>query len=241
MEEHVDIAEAEDVQAALRERLVREDAFEGSSPGLAAGLDVSYEKGSDRIAAAAVVIDVATLEVRETAIAHGEASFPYVPGLLAFREVPALLAALGMLAARPDVLVCDGYGIAHPRRFGLACHIGVLTGLPSFGVAKTPFRATAGEPGPERGAWSPLVDGDEVLGRAVRTQTGVKPVFVSVGHRIGLDRATDLTLRLSGRFRLPETTRQADALSRAALREGVGWADRPGSGRWSVQGPVAPS
>jgi deoxyribonuclease V len=137
--------------------------------------------------------------------------------------------------------VCDGYGIAHPRRFGLACHIGVLTGLPSFGVAKTPFRATSDEPGPARGAWSPLVEDGEVLGRAVRTQAGVKPVFVSVGHRIALDRATELTLRLSPRFRLPETTRQADARSRAALREGVGWSDRPGPGRWSVQGPVAPS
>jgi deoxyribonuclease V len=168
------------------------------------------------------VIDVATLEVRETAIVHGEVSFPYVPGLLAFREVPVLLTALDRLRTRPDVLVCDGYGIAHPRRFGLACHIGVLADLPSFGVAKTPFRATSAEPGPERGAWSPLVDGGEVLGRAVRTQAGVKPVFVSVGHRIGLDRATDLTLRLSDRFRLPETTRQADSRSRAALRRATG-------------------
>lgn len=232
------IAEAERIQAELRQRLVLTDC---PPPGLAAGLDVSYAKSGDRIAAAAVVIDVATLEVRETVIVHGEVSFPYVPGLLAFREVPALLAALDRLTVRPDVLVCDGYGLAHPRRFGLACHLGVLTDLPSFGVAKTPFRATADEPGRERGAWSPLVDGDEVLGRAVRTQTGVKPVFVSVGHRIGLDRATDLTVRLSTRFRLPETTRQADASSRAALREGVGWADRPGPGRRSVQGSIAPS
>jgi len=233
-----DAAEAERIQDQLRQRLLRTDC---PPPSLAAGLDVSYAKGSDRVAAAAVVIDVATLEVRETAIVHGAASFPYVPGLLAFREVPVLLAALEKLATRPDVLVCDGYGIAHPRRFGLACHIGVLTDLPSFGVAKTPFRATADEPGADRGAWSPLVDGGEVLGRAVRTRAGVKPVFVSVGHRITLDRATELTLRLSPRFRLPETTRQADSLSRAALREGVAWADRPGPGRWSVQGPVAPS
>ncbi len=190
-------------------------------PSTAAGLDVSYDKGSDRIAAAAVVLDIETLEVLETAIVHGEVSFPYVPGLLAFREVPILMAALELLVIRPDVLVCDGYGIAHPRRFGLACHIGVLLDRPSFGVAKTPFRATSTEPGRERGSWTPLVDGDDVLGRAVRTQDGVKPVFVSVGHRISLDRATDLTLRLSTRFRLPETTRQADSRSRAALREGV--------------------
>ncbi len=231
-------AEVDRIQAELRQRLVLADC---PPPSLAAGLDVSYDRNSDRIAAAAVVVDVATLEIRETAIVHGEVSFPYIPGFLAFREVPILLAALERLAVRPDVLVCDGYGIAHPRRFGLACHIGVLTDLPSFGVAKTPFRATAAAPGRQRGAWSPLTEDDEVLGRAVRTQTGVKPVFVSVGHRIALDRATDLTLRLSTRFRLPETTRQADSLSRAALREGVGWPDRPGWGRWIVQGPVAPS
>lgn len=217
-ESPADLAEAERIQADLRNRLVATDC---PPPLLAAGLDVSYDSGSDRVAAAAVVIDVATLEVRETAIVHGRVSFPYVPGLLAFREVPSLLQALEKLDARPDVLVCDGYGIAHPRRFGLACHIGVLTDLPSFGVAKTPFRATAGEPGRERGAWAPLVDGGEVLGRAVRTRAGVKPVFVSVGHRIGLERATGLTLRLTAGFRLPETTRQADARSRAALREGV--------------------
>lgn len=213
-----DAAEAEQIQAELRRRLVLTDC---PPPSTVAGLDVSYDKDSDRIAAAAVVIDIDTIEVRETAIVHGEVSFPYVPGLLAFREVPILITALEMLATRPDVLVCDGYGIAHPRRFGLACHLGVLLDLPSFGVAKTQFRATSEEPGQERGSWSPLMDGNEVLGRAVRTQAGVKPVFVSVGHRIGLDRATGLTLRLSNRFRLPETTRQADSLSRAALREGV--------------------
>lgn len=213
-----DAAEAEQIQAELRRRLVLTDC---PPPSTVAGLDVSYDKDSDRIAAAAVVIDIDTIEVRETAIVHGEVSFPYVPGLLAFREVPILITALEMLATRPDVLVCDGYGIAHPRRFGLACHLGVLLDLPSFGVAKTQFRATSEEPGQERGSWSPLMDGNKVLGRAVRTQAGVKPVFVSVGHRIGLDRATGLTLRLSNRFRLPETTRQADSLSRAALREGV--------------------
>ncbi len=151
------------------------------------------------------------------------------------------MTALEQLAARPDVLVCDGYGIAHPRRFGLACHIGVLTDLPSFSGGEDAVPGDVGGAGAAARAWSPLVESGEVLGRAVRTQTGVKPVFVSVGHRIALDRATDLTLRLSARFRLPETTRQADSRSRAALREGVGWPDRPGVDRRSVQGPVAPS
>jgi len=188
-------------------------------PKLVAGLDVSYEIGTDRVAAAAVVIELRTLEVMETAIAHGEATFPYVPGLLAFREVPILLEVLGKLVSRPEVLVCDGYGIAHPRRFGLACHMGVLTGLPSFGVAKSPFTATFADPGLRRGDWSPLVDGGEILGRVVRTQSGVKPVFVSVGHRINLDQATDLTLRLSRQYRIPEAIRKADFLSREALRK----------------------
>ncbi|BFU41829.1 endonuclease V [Krasilnikovia sp. MM14-A1004] len=212
-----DPADAERIQASLRDRLDLTDRL-AVMPASVVGLDVSYEVGSPRVAAAAVVIDVATLEVRESAIAHGEAAFPYVPGLLAFREVPILLDALGMLATRPEVLICDGYGIAHPRRFGLACHLGVLTGLPSFGVAKTAFTAGFLEPGQQRGDWSPLVEGEEVLGRALRTQTGIKPVFVSVGHRVGLDQATELTLALSGRFRIPEATRKADFFSREALR-----------------------
>lgn len=213
----VDIAEAERLQAELRDRL---DLSSGLAvpPALVAGLDVSYEVGTSRTAAAAVVLAVETLEVRDFAIAHGEADFPYVPGLLAFREVPILLTALEKLTHRPDVLVCDGYGIAHPRRFGLACHIGVLTGLPSYGVAKTPFVGTYADPGPRRGDWSSTLDGEEVLGRALRTQTGVKPVFVSVGHRIDLVEATDLTVRLCRRYRLPEPIRAADSLSRAALR-----------------------
>ena len=189
-----------------------------AAPRLVAGLDVSYQKDSSRVAAAAVLVDLATLELRESVVVHGEAAFPYVPGLLAFREVPILTEALGRLVGRPDVLVCDGYGIAHPRRFGLACHMGVETGLPAFGVAKTPFTVTYDEPGRRRGDWSPLRDGDEVLGRVLRTQTDVKPVFVSVGHRIEIDAATELTLRLCNRYRLPEAIRAADHLSRQALR-----------------------
>ncbi len=214
----VEVGDAERIQAELRSRLDLTNVLDPSHSLLAAGLDVSYEVGTERVAAAVAVVRTDTLEVVETAVVHGEATFPYVPGLLAFREAPILLEALGKLRTAPDVLVCDGYGIAHPRRFGLACHLGVLTGMPSFGVAKTPFTATYPEPGRRRGDWSPLAEGDEVLGRALRTQTDVKPVFVSVGHRVGLTEATTLTLRLSGEFRLPETTRAADSLSRQALR-----------------------
>jgi deoxyribonuclease V len=203
-------------QLRLREHLVLDPGVP-VSPKTAAGLDVSYAVGSNRVAAAAVVLDVATLDVLDQATAVGEVTFPYVPGLLAFREVPFLVSALQGLRVMPDVLVCDGYGVAHPRRFGLACHLGVVTGLASFGVAKTPFTASFSEPGPQRGDWSELRDGDEILGRVLRTRYHVKPVFVSVGHRIGLAEATALTLALTPRYRLPETTRLADQLSRRLI------------------------
>lgn len=194
-----------------------------------AGLDVAYAMDESRVAGAVAVLDVRTLEVVDSATARRPVEFPYVPGLLAYREIPALLDALEQLTVAPDVLVCDGYGLAHPRRFGLACHLGVLTGVPTFGVAKTPFIGTFAEPGRERGAVTDLIAPDagagtspEVIGRVLRTQSGIKPVFISVGHRIGLDEATGLTLRLapsSPGFRLPETTRRSDQLSRQALAE----------------------
>lgn len=217
MESPIDPDEAEQVQLELRKQLDLTSTL-SAPPTTVAGLDVTYEAGSTRVAAAVVVLEAATLEVVEESLVVGTVSFPYIPGLLAFREVPPLLEALAKLSHTPDVLVCDGYGIAHPRRFGLACHMGVSTGLPSFGVAKTSFTAQFDPPGPDRGDWSALMDGADVVGRALRTQRGVKPVFVSVGHRIGLADATSLTLALSPRYRLPETTRRADSLSRAALR-----------------------
>nr|WP_232520991.1 endonuclease V [Micromonospora phaseoli] len=211
------VVEAERIQQELRKRLDLSNCLE-VAPTLVAGVDVSYDKGSTRIVAAAVVFDLGTGVEVESAVVSGEVSFPYVPGLLAFREVPIVLEALARLARRPDVVVCDGYGVAHPRRFGLACHLGVVAGLPTFGVAKTPFVGAYEEPGSRRGEWSPLCDGDEVLGRVLRTRTGVKPVFVSVGHRTGLEQASAITLDLSQRYRLPEVIRRADFLSREALR-----------------------
>ncbi|WP_431728994.1 endonuclease V [Verrucosispora sp. TAA-831] len=213
------VAEAERVQQELRRHLDLTDG-PATEPTLVAGVDVSYDKTSTRVTAAAVLVDLTTGVELETVVVPGEVTFPYVPGLLAFREVPILLTTLGRLSRRPDTVVCDGYGIAHPRRFGLACHLGVVTGLPTFGVAKTPFVGTYAEPGPRRGDRSALRDGDEVLGHALRTQTDVKPVFVSVGHRTGLDRVTALTLTLSPRYRLPDVIRRADFLSREALRRG---------------------
>ncbi|MCX5010688.1 endonuclease V [Streptomyces sp. NBC_00555] len=218
-----DEAEARAIQDELRHQVVLTEPGPPPGRGLVAGVDVAYDDERDLVAAAAVVLDAATLEVVEEATAVGHVSFPYVPGLLAFRELPTVLAALDSLTAAPGLVVCDGYGLAHPRGFGLACHLGVVTGLPAIGVAKNPFTFTYGEPGAGRGDFAPLVaaDGAEV-GRALRTQDGIKPVFVSVGHRVSLDNACAHVLALSPRFRIPETTRHADSLCRRALREAVG-------------------
>lgn len=217
-------AEAIAEQDRLR-ALVRPSGDAPSPLRLIAGLDVAYAKDESRVAGAVTVLDAETLEVVETATALRPVDFPYVPSLLAFREIPALTDALDKLTHAPDILVCDGYGLAHPRRFGLACHLGVLTDLPTFGVAKTAFIGEYDEPGTERGASSDLVDCGEIVGRVLRTQRDIKPVFVSAGHRIGLDAATELALRLAPRFRLPETTRQADQASRRALAEAGGKAE----------------
>lgn len=214
----VNVAEAEAIQDRLRPLMITEVDERALAARRVAGLDVAYETGSDRLAAAVVVLDVATLDVLESVSVLGRAAFEYVPGLFAFRELPALAEALEKLTVEPDLLLCDGHGIAHPRRFGLACHVGVLTGLPAVGVAKRPLVGSYDAPGRERGSWSPLTVGGEVVGRVLRTQTDVRPVFVSVGHRMDLDAAGDLVLRLCPSYRLPETTRRADHLSRRALR-----------------------
>lgn len=210
------VDEAVRLQVELAPSVIREPPRD-FAPRTAAGLDVAYATDSDLLAAAVVTVSVATGEVLESATAVGEAEFPYVPGLFAFRELPVLLEAFAKLDTLPDLLVADGHGLAHPRRFGLACHLGVETGLPAIGVAKTPLGSYA-PPGPARGARTPLVDDGEEVGAALRTQPDVKPIFVSIGHRIDLDTACAQVLALAPKYRLPETTRQADHLSRQTLR-----------------------
>ncbi|MEV3987939.1 endonuclease V [Streptomyces sp. NPDC049837] len=209
------------VQDELRGRVVLDEPGPPPGTGLVTGVDVAYDDERDLVAAAAVVLDAGTLTVVEEATAVGRVSFPYVPGLLAFREIPTVLAALDALRRGPGLVVCDGYGQAHPRRFGLASHLGVLTGLPVIGVAKNPFTFSYEQPAPERGASTPLVADGEEVGRALRTQAGVKPVFVSVGHRVTLGNACAHALHLTPRYRIPETTRRADTLCRRALKEAV--------------------
>lgn len=213
--------EAYAVQDRLRP-LVDLTAPGPTAPRTVAGLDVAYATSGDRLVAAVVVLDTDSLDVVDEAVVEGRAAFGYVPGLFAFRELPALLEALGRLTIRPELLICDGHGLAHPRRFGLACHLGVLTGIPAFGVGKTPLVGSWDQPGRQRGDWSPLRDGAEVVGRVLRTRSQVKPVFVSVGHGISLANACDRVLALTPRYRLPETTRLADQRCRRALAGSAG-------------------
>jgi deoxyribonuclease V len=174
-----------------------------------AAADVSYSKQSDRLYAAVVVVRAGSLELIERACVIGSAAFPYVPGLLSFRELPPVLEAFGQLATVPDVVLCDGQGFAHPRRFGLACHLGLWLDLPTIGCAKSRLLGTYDEPGPQRGDRSRLLDGDEVIGAVVRTRTRVKPLYVSAGHRCDLEAAVAVTLATAVSYRLPVPARMA--------------------------------
>lgn len=182
---------------------------------LVAGADLAYRPDGRWAWAAVVLVELPEGRLVESATAAGRPRFPYVPGYLTFREGPLLLAAFRRLRRRPDLCLFDGQGLAHPRRFGLACHVGVLAGIPAIGVAKSRLVGSFAEPGPERGARSALLDRGEVIGAVLRTRPGVRPLFVSVGHRVSLESAVRLVLAVTGRYRLPEPCRLADRLSRA--------------------------
>jgi len=178
-----------------------------------AGVDVGFEDGGRSTRAAVAVLRLSDLTLIDLAVARQPTAFPYVPGLLSFREIPAVLAALEGLRIEPDVLLCDGQGYAHPRRFGLACHLGVYCDRPSIGVAKTRLIGAYREPNGAKGSCSPLVDRGEVIGSVLRSRSGVRPIFVSIGHRVSLPTAVALVLACTQRYRLPETTRQAHRLA----------------------------
>jgi deoxyribonuclease V len=220
------VPEAREVQLALRERLVLETP-PGFAPQLVAGADVSAERFSRRGYAAVVVLDLATLVVVDEATAAVDLTFPYVPGYFSFRELPALAAAWETLKVRPDVVVFDGHGVAHPRRFGLACHGGMLFGVPSIGCAKSILVGRHGELAPERGAAAELVDREEVVGAALRTRTRCNPVYVSPGSRMDLPTAVEIVLALTPRYRLPETTRRSHHLVNELRRADRGPDGRP--------------
>ncbi|MCS6779095.1 MAG: deoxyribonuclease V [Geminicoccaceae bacterium] len=206
-------AAARALQEELARRVIVADDF--AEIRWVGGLDVHYAPRRGLAWAAAVVVDATTLELVASALACAPLVFPYVPGLLSFREAPAALAALARLRPRPDLVLVDGQGRAHPRRFGLACHIGVLADLPTIGVAKSRLLGEHAAPPEVAGGWVPLYHGEEVIGAVVRTRVATTPLFVSVGHRISLARAIDWTIRLCAGRRLPEPIRLADRLSRA--------------------------
>ena len=203
--------EAVRLQRSLRERLVAAPPA-GFAPRRIAGADMSMNRGDDRAWAAVVTLDAASLEPVERATAEVRLAFPYVPGLLSFRELPAIAACWTRLEAKPDVLVFDGAGFAHPRRFGLACHGGVLFDVPSIGCSKTILVGEHGPLGEQRGARAPLVHEDEIVGMALRLRAGAKPVYVSIGHLMDLETAVDVVLALGAGYREPETTRRAHRL-----------------------------
>ncbi len=174
-----------------------------------AGADVSYSKRGGKAVAAIVVLSYPDLDLIDEAFVRGEISYPYIPGLLSFREAPLLLEAFQGLRRFPDVVLYDGQGIAHPRGFGLACHMGVLLDVPSIGCAKKKLVGDSGEVGLQAGSTTPLTIEGKIVGAVIRTRKGVKPVFVSPGHRIDLESSIQLVLRTCRGFRLPEPIRRA--------------------------------
>ena len=204
--------EARAIQEQLRSEVITEDRLPPVQ--YVAGVDAGFEESGTITRAAVAVLSFPDLQLRETAIARRPTTFPYVPGFLSFREIPAVLDALENISITPNLILCDGQGIAHPRRFGIACHLGVLVEVPTIGVAKSLLVGKYAEVSDERGAWQPLLFQGDTIGAVLRTRTGVKPVYVSSGHRVSLTTAIEYVLRCTPKYRLPETTRWADKLSR---------------------------
>lgn len=191
---------------------------------LVAGADVAYDQKSQTTYAGVVVLRKTDLAIVETSVATWPISFPYIPGLLSFREAPALLQAFKKVRSEPDVLFVDGHGVSHPRAAGIASHIGLLLNRPVIGCAKSLLIGSYEEPELTRGSRSNLLNKhSEIIGAVVRTRDKIKPVFVSIGHRIDLDEAVRLTLCCGKGYRIPEPTRQADLLVETAKRES--WRD----------------
>ena len=206
------IAQARALQATLARQVRLHDEIADPQRWLAE-FDVGFEDEGRITGAAAVLLDAETLQPQQAEIARVPTSMPYVPGLLSFRELPALLAALALLRQRPDLVFVDGQDIAHPCRLGIAAHFGVVTGLPSIGVAKKLLAGRFAEPGPQAGDRSPIVHRGDTVGWALRSKPRCNPLILSPGHRVTVDSALDLTLRYVRGYRLPEPTRLADRLA----------------------------
>ena len=201
-----------ELQNQLRQR-VRHTPLDLASLQTVAGVDVGFPRGKEIARAAIAVLDIETLDIIDQAMAEIPVPFPYVPGLLSFREMPVILAASKKLHTHPDLWMVDGHGLAHPRRFGLACHLGLWLDQPALGCGKSILTGTHARLGEERGEWQPLMVENEVVGAALRTRTRVKPVYISVGHRIDLHTAIAITMACGKGYRLPEPTRLAHRLA----------------------------
>ena len=204
--------EAIEIQKQLAYEVIAEDKFSELIKTVA-GIDLGYDIKTDTSRAVVVVLSFPELELLETKEAKMPIQFPYVPGLLSFRETPVAIRALENLQITPDLILCDGQGLAHPRRFGIACHIGLIANVPTIGVAKSILVGKFENLGEERGSVASLIHRNEQVGVALRTKNNVQPVYVSVGHRISLETAIDIVLQCAPKYRLPETTRLADKLA----------------------------
>ncbi|MEL6385253.1 MAG: deoxyribonuclease V [Cyanobacteria bacterium J06626_18] len=205
-------AEAIALQTDLRSQVRLEDELP-TTVQYVAGVDAGFENDGTITRAAVAVLAFPALSLVDSALVKRPTTFPYVPGLLSFREIPAVLDALQQLKIAPDLILCDGQGIAHPRRFGIASHLGLILDRPTIGVAKSRLIGTHADLPPEKGAWVPLLDKGETIGAVLRSRTNTNPLFISSGHKISLPTALDYVLRCTPKYRLPETTRLADRLA----------------------------
>lgn len=206
------LEEAIVIQEKLRDQVITEDQLQEPIQYVA-GVDMGFEADGTISRAAVAVLSFPDLQVVETSLAHRPTTFPYVPGFLSFREIPAVLDALEKIKTTPDIILCDGQGIAHPRRLGIASHLGLLIDMPTIGVAKSRLVGKYEELPEIKGSTQPLIYDGETVGAVLRSRTGVKPLYISSGHRISLPTAIDYVLRCTPKYRLPETTRIADKLA----------------------------
>ena len=205
-------SEAKTIQEELRKEVITEDKFE-KPVKYVAGVDMGFEADGTISRAAVAVLSFPDLQLQEQTIAKRPTSFPYIPGFLSFREIPAVLDALEKINITPDIILCDGQGLAHPRRLGIACHLGVILDIPTIGVAKSWLIGDYEEVSQQKGSWKYLIHNNETIGALLRTRENVKPLYVSSGHRISLPTAIDYVLQCTPKYRLPETTRIADKLA----------------------------
>ena len=215
---NVPVEEAQAIQVRLAAKVSRSNGIPERSQYVV-GTDISSPDASGVARGAAVVMSLPDLQVVEVKCVQGEPGFQYVPGLLSFREAPLVLGALERLTVTPDFLLADGQGLAHPRRFGLACHLGLLTGLPAIGCAKSILRGRHGPLGRDQGSWASLEDRGDVVGAALRTREGISPIYVSIGHKVDLPSALRWVLACCAGYRMPEPTRLAHQAAAGRLQE----------------------